>query len=737
VAYATALSATTLLLLSPDARRRNDGLDPSIVDVSHSAGIPIGGLGSGYSVFGSTGFHDLTFGGASELTAEHRAPLTPAPFALYVHVDGRCHALQTVVPAAPPFDRSETSPVERVLAFAELPKGHFRFEHSSWGLEVAMTAFSPLVPHDLETSSTPVQIFEIAVQNVSGEFKRVEIGLWSEERLLAGGNVARLMRPGGEVAFSVDDGQVNERGASAHVDLQAGEIKVVRFYLGWYFPEFRTPSPAAPDTYRRAYAARFATAADAIRYAKARAELWSRTIDVWRASFDVPPAMKRLWFGSLASVITSTMLAGNRRFFTVEVPHPWVNTMDVSAYANWVYLVNWPELERLDLEQYFEAIPREGERAGFVWHSLWSDAASYSEEPTFILRLWRAHRYFNDKAWLERAFPHALAAAAYLERGGLVDHLVSSPNGNQSYDEWMMPGISAYVNIAWCYAVYALGEMARTLGEPAPIADTDANDLLPIVRDATVELLWSQEHGGYFRCFHRLPNASTASEPESVFTDQLFGRWMALLDARSATVLPEVLVSRALRTCFDNNLVEDQSSGFRGWANGMLPGRRPDAASGYHARTCWLGAQLNLASLLGSAGEEEKSLDVFRSVEKSLGSNHLAVGEWNRAVDAGGEVVVLDAFSKDTPRFPPYPRYASSWEYLLCMLGFSVDDTHIYLRPLKSLRFHIRNVRLAGVRLSVKVEPNWTKARTGSSELARPVALRRDVGAHVVEFVAG
>jgi hypothetical protein len=71
------------------------------------------------------------------------------------------------------------------------------------------------------------------------------------------------------------------------------------------------------------------------------------------------------------------------------------------------------------------------------------------------------------------------------------------------------------------------------------------------------------------------------------------------------------------------------------------------------------------------------------------------------------------------------------------MLGFSVDDTHIYLRPLKSLRFHIRNVRLAGVRLSVKVEPNWTKARTGSSELARPVALRRDVGAHVVEFVAG
>jgi len=511
----------------------------------------------------------------------------------------------------------------------------------------------------------------------------------------------------------------------------------VRFYVAWYFPEFHTPSPAAPAAYRRSYATRFATAADVVRLAKRRAAQWSRAIDAWRDSFGVPAAMKRLWFGSLASVITSTMLSEDRRFFAIEVPHDWVNTMDVAAYANWVYLVNWPELERLDLEQYFEVISLRGERAGFVWHSLWSDAACYSEEPTFLTRVWRAHRWFNDRAWLERAFPYARASAEYLERGGLVGNLVSSLAGNQSYDEWMMPGISAYVNIAWCYAVHALAEMARTLGQPARLADTDAQELVPIVRDAAVERLWSDDHGGYFRCFQRLPASSAASEPESVFTDQLFGRWMALIDAQSGAVLPAELVSRALKTCFDNNLVEDHRTGFRGWTNGMLPGRRPDATSGYHARTCWLGAELNLASLLGSAGEEEKSLDVFHSVEKSLANNHLQVGEWNRAVDPGGEVVVLDAFSKDTPRFPPYPRYTSSWEYLLRMLGFSADETHLYLQPFKTLRFHIRKVRLAGVLLTIRVEPNWTRAMTGSSELARPVALRRDVGAHVVEFVPG
>jgi hypothetical protein len=222
---------------------------------------------------------------------------------------------------------------------------------------------------------------------------------------------------------------------------------------------------------------------------------------------------------------------------------------------------------------------------------------------------------------------------------------------------------------------------------------------------------------------------------DAVFTDQLFGAWVLLTDEAAAAVLPRSHVASALGTIYGNNFLEDPASGFRGWVNGMLPERHPDTVSGYHARTCWLGAQLNLASLLGSVGEEARSLDVFRSIEASLAGNHLAVGEWNRAIDGDGRAVVLDEWGKDTPRFPPYPRYTASWEYLIRMLGLTLDAEHIYLRPFKSLRFELRNVRLAGCTLSIRVEENWNRITTDGLEAGRPVALRRDVESHRVEFL--
>ena len=58
-------------------------------------------------------------------------------------------------------------------------------------------------------------------------------------------------------------------------------------------------------------------------------------------------------------------------------------------------------------------------------------------------------------------------------------------------------------------------------------------------------------------------------------------------------------------------------------------------------------------------GEEAASLDVIESVEKSLGENVLAAGEWDRALNEKGQVEILpDEPSKDSPRFAPYPRYS-------------------------------------------------------------------------------
>ena len=92
--------------------------------------------------------------------------------------------------------------------------------------------------------------------------------------------------------------------------------------------------------------------------------------------------------------------------------------------------------------------------------------------------------------------------------------------------------------------------------------------------------------GMYF--FARL-GASSGSIPNSLFTDQLFGRWIAAIDPESSGILPERKIRSAVRALYKNNIVEDPGQQFRGWVNGMQEGHVPDM-SGRHARTFWLGA---------------------------------------------------------------------------------------------------------------------------------------------------
>ena len=157
----------------------------------------------------------------------------------------------------------------------------------------------------------------------------------------------------------------------------------------------------------------------------------------------------------------------------------------------------------------------------------------------------------------------------------------------------------------------------------------------------------------------------------------------------------------------------------------MLINRKPDL-SGIHARTCWLGAQLDLASLLGDIKDEEKSLDVFRTVEASLNNDHLAAGEWNRSINAQGEAVIAEEAGKDTPRFPPYPRYKSSWEYLIRIIGLKIDWDHFYIDPFKTMDFSLKGIMLAGTRFDIEVEKDWTQVFIDSARTEFPVKIDRN-----------
>jgi len=710
--------------------------DASMVDVSHGLGIPFGGVGTGYSVFGKYGFVWLNVNGrpvngpyhAMDPANYYTSPATrQAPFC-FVLEDGPASTVlqQTAVPWLP-----AAKPLDAVTCRAYLPKGFFTFNRAGLDLRLAMTGFSPMIPHDVAGSSVPVQVFDFQVDNPGGNERTITLRLAHEQALTVANDVALLREAKGEMAFAAVGGTADTHGAAVTMRLAPGKRQTARFLVAWYYPGLNVTKD---HNHKRLYTTTFGDATAVIARARDAADGWSQAIDAWHDAFDVPPAFKRLWFSSLSSVITSSMLTADHLFYEEETPHYYVNTMDVTAYSNWLYLINWPELERMDMNQFFSCIPTEGEKKGFVWHSLWADAAHYVEEPTFLVRLWRDYCWFNDRQWLAKGFPHAVNAAnrAYIEDA--YEFLISSKQGNQSYDRWKMPGVSSYVNSAWVYGVYGLERMAEELGQPATIGGKPAAEIRQAAATSFDRLLWNKATGCW-NCFSPAPGAPPRNIPESVFSDQLFGKWMLLLDSRACEILPANKVKQALTTIYHHNLLDDPKRGFRGWTNGRKPDGSMDP-SGAHAKTCWIGAQTDLASLLGDSGEEEASLDVFRSLESSLHNNHLAVGEWNQAIGKDGLSQTLpDEPGKDTPRFPSYPRYKCAWEYLIRMLGLKMDSKEFQMTPFSTLGFRLTGVKLAGTTWTVSVTPKWTRALVDGKEVKLPVRIDRSRQKVTVSFV--
>ena len=292
----------------------------------------------------------------------------------------------------------------------------------------------------------------------------------------------------------------------------------------------------------------------------------------------------------------------------------------------------------------------------------------------------------------------------------------------------------------WVYGLYSLNRMSQTLQYPSTVGGLPAGEMFSNARQSLDDLLWNKD-GHYWNTFFvptdRPENADALkrTDGQDTFSDQLFGKWLALIDPQAESVLPAEKVHAALLTVLHEQPRGRSGEAFRGWANGMRPGHQPEMQAGYHSRTCWFGPQEELASLLADSGDEAKSLDVFNSLESSLHNNHLFVGEWNKSVGPDGLSRTLpEEPNKDTPRFPPYPRYKSCWEYLLCILGLKMDAQNFYLKPFKTIGFSLHDVELAGTRFNITVRPGWTKALVNGRRQTGPVWLPRSLHTANLEF---
>jgi uncharacterized protein (DUF608 family) len=708
------------------------------VDVSHSRGIPLGGLGNGYSMFGKYGFIKVNFNGRPDHvkygyeTPESIWGYTVKPedidFASFGFTlsDGvQEYVLQEVSaswkPTAIPFDE--------VKAYAFLPKARFEMSSNKVGANIIVEAFTPLIRYDLNASSTPIQVFDVTIENTGFRKKSFSFNLENSRQGIVKENKAVFVDKDGALAFGADNGIATENGINVCFDIKGKSTQTVRFYIAWYYPNVKHVSDD-----KRFYTETYNDVSEVIDAGMKAGDSWLESIDNWHNSVDVPVYLKRLWFSSLSSVITSTMLGQGPSFYEIETPHYYLNTMDVSCYSSWVYLVNWPELEMIDMDQYASIIETEGDMAGYVWHSMIKDKANYVEEPCYLTRMYRDYLWFNNNNWLSKQYPFAKLAANRVYKTDGYKSLINSEKGNQSYDIWKMPGISAYVNITWVYGLHSLYQMARIMDDSAYVDGISTNTLFQEAKNSLDSLLWNPDPG-YWNCFFRTPTASEKGEPTTIFSDQLFGKWMLAIDRNALGVLPEVKVKQTLQTIYMHNLIEDKDKNFRGWANGLKPGRLIDT-TGYHAHMFWFGAQFNLASLLSLSGDEEASLDVMKSVEASLNNNHLAAGEWNQSFDENLNILTLPKEpAKDTPRFPAYPRYKSGWEYLVRMIGLQMDEHNFYLQPFKTLDFSFTNIELAGTQFSITVQKDWTKVLVDGKSVDNLPVLPRIIKKYTIDFV--
>jgi uncharacterized protein (DUF608 family) len=708
------------------------------IDVSHSQGVPLGGLGNGYSVFGQYGFIRVNFNGYPDrIPYGYETPDTVysytmkpdsgklAPFGFVLQEGAKQYAFQTQkatwAPGAESFDT--------VKAFAYLPKAWFSFIKNELGLNVSVEAFTPLVREDIATSSTPVQVFEIVVENPGTTDRNIGLLLNHKNQGMALGNKAIFKDASGELGFAAENGKATSNGVSVQLDVPAGTTQKARFFIGWYYPAVKHVSE---DT--RYYTVLYKDVSDVLDQSMVKADDWKLGIEAWHNSLEVPVFLKRLWFSSLSSVMTSTIMGQGPSFYEIETPHSFLNTMDVVCYSSWAYLINWPELEKIDMEQYLEIIHTSGDKKGYVWHSAIKDEANYVEEPCYLTRAYRDYLWFNDKQFLSKVYPYAEMAAERVYRVDGYDYLINSDHGNQSYDLWKMPGISAFINVAWVYGQHGFEKMSEVMGREASIGNIPIAEFRQKSLNSFDSLLWNPDPG-YYNCFYRTPTADKKGNPNTIFSDQLFGKWMLAIARDANEVLPPEKIKQSLLTIYGHNLIEGPEENFRGWANGLRPGRTIDT-TGYHANMFWFGAQLNLASLLGMMGEEAASLDVIQSVETSLNNNHLAAGEWNRTFNADLELMrSVDEPGKDTPRFPAYPRYKSGWEYLVRMLGMQMDEKYFYFDPFKTIAFSLHDYMLAGTRFTVSVEPGWQKVLLNGSEISGEVRVARSMSNCKIDFV--
>jgi non-lysosomal glucosylceramidase len=473
--------------------------------------------------------------------------------------------------------------------------------------------------------------------------------------------------------------------------LQPGEKKIIPMAIAWDFPivEFgqgRKWSRRYTDFYGTNANNSFTIARDGL----LQASEWSDAIDAWQKPYiedeSKPSWYRGMLFNELYTLTDGGTFWGRQLNSDRNTPatfallecfdYAYYGTLDVRFYASVALLKFWPTIDKQVLREFAQTLPREypelglwvaktqetgnpvlhkRKKIGAVPHDLgvpegdpfisvnepgWQDTNDWKDlNSKFVLMVYRDYVLTGrtDKEFLREMWPAVQAAMTYLQQfdhgGGIPEN---SGYPDQTYDSWIVRGVSAYCGGLWLAALRASEETARILGENRS-AD-DYNALFKKAQKTYIDKLWN---GEYFRY------DAQSEYRDSIQADQLAGQWYANMTGLGDLV-PKGMQISALKKIFANNVMKF-GNGEMGAANGM-------AADGSiirdneQAQEVWAGTSFALAALLLSEGLKDEAYHTAWGIHHVI---YETKGYWFRTPEAWD----------DTGNFraPMYMRPAAVW----------------------------------------------------------------------------
>jgi non-lysosomal glucosylceramidase len=455
--------------------------------------------------------------------------------------------------------------------------------------------------------------------------------------------------------------------------LEPGEKRIVPMVVSWDLPvvEFgagRKWNRRYTDFYGTSGLNAWAIASDGLKNASA----WSDAIDAWQAPYindESKPAWYRgMLFNELYVLADLGSFWGRPSGSDPREPavysfmecydYPYYETLDVRFYGSMPLLKFWPQLEKGVMREFAATVPQEAnEKMQWIWktqhsgapafrirkakgavpHDLgvpqedpfkqinqfsWQDTNGWKDlNPKFVLMIYRDFVFTGakDKEFLRDTWPAVQESIAYLRQFDRDGEGLPENEGypDQTYDEWVVRGESAYSAGLWLAALRSAEEIGKQLGDAS--ATQQYRDLFAKGQAAYIKKLWN---GQYFRY-------DTASEyRDDIQADQLAGQWYADMTGLG-DIVPRDMRRKALGKIFAFNVMK-----FAGGSMGAVNGIAPDGSlvkTNEQVQEVWTGTTLGLAAFMLSEGMKEEA---YKTAWGIYHTSYETRGYWFRTPEA-------------------------------------------------------------------------------------------------------